>query len=178
MSKRTRVITGVTIARLLAAGYILIAPLPGLLISMVFDFFDGRIFAATGTFTREVYHRWDKVLDMAGYCAEMIVVFRYGVWLPFLLLFVWRAAGYAIFVSDGPSWTFLAFPNIFEAAVLWLFLGLSVGWLWVFIVLKLVQEWALHWFVPHGGNIWWDRIVRRVLPKKSKLLRWSLSLRV
>jgi hypothetical protein len=177
--KRRFIIGLVTLARLLAAFYIFIAPLPGMILTIVFDFFDGRIFAFTGAMDREQYHRWDKVLDMAGYVVELIVVLRYGVWWPFTILFLWRLVGYIAFVIVGKSWVFLLAPNIFEAAVLWVFLfypSQPWNWLWVFIVAKYIQEWSLHWFVPHGGNRWWDGYMRKLLPKKSPLLRWTLSL--
>ncbi len=180
----------VTLARILAAFSMFIAPLPGIVLTMIFDFLDGRVFAATGVFDRLSYHRWDKALDMVGYCVELYIVWRYGVWLAFLPLFLWRAIGYVIYVASGASEIFLLCPNIYEAAVLWLFvfypaptpriqvLPYQALWLGVIIILKIIQEWSLHWFVPHGGNVWWDKLVRSVLPAHFPFLKWTLSLPV
>lgn len=189
MSKQGIIVT-VTAARIAAALLIFFNPVGGILLSILFDFLDGRVFAAYHVMNREEYHKWDKVWDVFGYVVEMIVVLRYGYWWPFALLFVWRIVGYIAFVRTGKSWVFLLCPNIFEVAVLWLFYFYpvptkqftisqsTVWWLVILVTVKILQEWDLHWFVPHGGNVWWDRMMRTVFPSKSRMLKYVLSLPV
>lgn len=146
----------VTIARLLIALYIFINPLWGVIWSMVADWVDSQILIHGIGIRRAEYQLWDKNVDWFAYVVELSVATTYGLYLPFFLLLFWRFLGQFMFLKTHKRWTFILFPNYFEAAFVWL-VTLYPDWTWlvVFLVVKQLHEISLHWLFrrPTTGRI-------------------------
>lgn len=173
---KTAIIIGTVVLRLLAAAAIVISPIIGMIASLFLDWFDSYLLIQKAGITRKQYHVIDKNIDQIW----SLVMLGVGVFSPYktllVRLFVFRLIGHGIYSATHNTRVFLFFPNVFEFVFLW-FVALS-PWLsrfnnryfWpmfgLLCVLKMVQEYALHWF--------WPGYLQRMKKKKvaySPLLR-------
>lgn len=173
------VVWAVTLIRFLAALYILINPLWGLIWSFVFDILDAQVLIHYLGIKRSEYHLWDKNVDWFAYITEFLVAIQYGLYLPFFLLLFWRFAGQFMFMRTEKTIYFILFPNFFEIAFLWLVLFHPAvtpfdftelhpwSWLVALLVGKVIHEVLLHFlwskilihqFAP--AISWWQRFLR------------------
>jgi hypothetical protein len=104
------------------------------------------------------YQRLDKLLDLFTLATFTVVVLRWrgpDRWVALTLL-GWRLVGFVAFELSGERWLLLVFPNVFEV---WFLLVAAlhhrwnpvpwtppslVGALAGLLVVKEIQEWALH----------------------------------
>ena len=177
------VVWAVTGVRFLAALYILINPLWGLIWSVIFDILDAQVLIHFLGITRGEYHVWDKNVDWFAYITEFLLAIQYGLYLPFFLLLFWRFAGQFMFMRTERTIYFALFPNFFEMAFLWLVVFHPIispfdfhvfhpwGWLIVFLIVKEFHEIGLHYIwpkfmLPHVEDFtkpFWDKILGRKL---------------
>jgi len=157
-------------------------PLGGAVAAMVADASDVMIAQRFGygyldMFGANTYHNIDKILDIYYLFFELIVASR---WTNIYarrtatVLFVWRAAGAALFEVTRVRWLFLAAPNIFENFYLawtiilkWFRRFKFTTYKLIIILLlvgipKIVQEYLMHYvYVDQTWNFlrdtlfWW-----------------------
>ena len=146
-----------TIATLLIrvslALYILVHPLWGFLWSMVFDYLDSQILIHVVRMNRMTYQRWDKCVDWCAYATQLVVAARYGFFVPFLFLFLYRFVGFVGFMRTNKRVYFIFFPNLFDMAFLWMLLfSPATPWVWLALLFfaKEVHEFILHYWWPHA----------------------------
>ncbi|MDO8452056.1 MAG: hypothetical protein Q7S76_04280 [bacterium] len=155
----TRVIL-VTLVRFLAAISILVDPLKGLFLTYIFDILDAQVLLHWVKISRKQYHIWDKNIDWLAYIAELWVGAQYGVFLPLFLLLFYRFIGHFMFIHTHRPIVYLAFPNLFEVAYMWLVIFVPQGqaslltqalpWatLWLLFLAKELHEVLLHYVWP------------------------------
>lgn len=168
------------VLRILAALYIFLSPLWGFIWSLILDTIDGPIVIFGAKLKRYEYHVWDKYIDLITYVAELWISTRYGLFLPFFLLFFYRFLGSYMFIRNHEEVMYVLFPNLFEAAFAWLVIFYphpvpvdiyhisSWHWLGAFLILKLMWETSLHYVwpklkLPHIEDqlAWiWDHVER------------------
>lgn len=155
---KTAIIIGTIVLRLLAATAIVISPIIGMIASLFLDWFDSYLLIQRAGITRKQYHTIDKNIDQIW----SLVMLGVGIFSPYktllVRLFVFRLIGHGIYSVTHNTRVFLFFPNVFEFVFLW-FVALS-PWLsrfnnryfWLvfsaLFVLKVAQEYVLHWFWP------------------------------
>jgi len=175
-----------TTLRLGAALLILVRPLGGFILSLLLDFLDGRVFILKLSLERHAYHRWDKIMDTATFISELAVVSRFGLFVPFFLLLLWRLMGTVLYFLKGNEDIFVVTPNLLEAAFLWFLLfypGVGIwsvtqeqanGWMVCLLIGKLVHEYVLHTYWPRSGWRWWNAVVARLFAR-HKMIRTLCS---
>ena len=154
----------VTIARILAALYIFIDPLWGLIASLVFDILDGQILLYRVHISMEEYEAFDKPLDWVTYICELWVGARYGLFLPLFLLLFYRFMGQFMYMKTGKRFFFALFPNFFEFAFLWLIIvipsGTTFDWHaphpWEYLIILLLVKQGQDFFMHY----WWDKSLK------------------
>jgi hypothetical protein len=147
----------VTVVRFLSAVYILYAPYPGLLLSILLDILDAQVLIHIARIKRSQYHVWDKNVDWLCYITELWVASMYGLFLPFFLLLFYRFVGQYMYMKFKNTLFFVLYPNLYEIAFLWLVMthpdigpvtALSYRE-WVLLGLlmasKLIHEFLLHY---------------------------------
>ncbi len=152
----------VAMLRLAAGALIFLAPLPAVLASTFLDLIDAE-FASMSGFTQSEYERADKTLDIYWYTSALAYIYlTLAPFFPvFLLLYIWRVAGYLFYLRSDNRKMLLLFPNFFENVFLLVFFAtaipvlnflLSGPYLYVSlgcaVLLKILQEWYIH-----GANL-------------------------
>jgi len=150
-------VTRATVAlRLTAAVYILWNPLWGMLASFFMDWFDSYLLIQRAGISRKAYHVLDKNIDQFWSAVMLLYGFTTPYWGLLSVLYIFRLAGHAVYIATGNTKVFLLFPNVFEFAFFW-FVALApwstlavdyVSALMLLVLVKLVQEYALHWAWP------------------------------
>jgi hypothetical protein len=156
MTLEVFVIAGVRIAGSLP---VLRWPLAGAILALLVDLSDLLLMDALDLGGVPDYQRLDKILDLVYMIAFLVVALR---WTGLdravaVVLFGWRMIGFVAFELTGERALLLLFPNVFESWFLLVAL-LHLKWdpvpwtparlsaaLGLLLVLKEVQEWALHW---------------------------------
>lgn len=140
----------VIITRTLSALYILVDPFWGFFLTLFFDFVDGYTLKQIVRMSRKEYHQWDKILDWFGYVAMFIVGVQYGIALILAVFLVIRLVGQLMYHKTGNSIYFIFFPNFYEIIFFWLMFmdGWGTTWLVFLLVLRMLEEVWLHYFVP------------------------------
>lgn len=179
----------VVAARLIVPLFIPRYPLPAIVIALLLDAADDSLFAMFGRAAGENYQAYDKALDIYYQTIAYAATIRnWGGGAVFLLgraLFYYRLVGVALFEHTDARWLLLLFPNVFEYYFVFIEyikvarnpftmtvrqLLTSVAFIW--IVIKLPQEWWLHvarmdttdfvkeqiFAVPAGSS--WDEALR------------------
>jgi len=177
----------VTLARLLAACYILVNPFWGTVLSVIFDYLDGRFLLGLLEIKWLKYQLWDKVLDWLTYLAELAVTVRYGVFWPMLLLLAYRTVGQILLFKYQRTIFFVIFGNYFEMAFFWLLLfhpqieliDLRAPQPWnilaLFFLFKLFNELYLHYWWPLYGMKPWRRFMLRVFHRQPAVGKFFSS---
>lgn len=155
--------------RFFAALYILIDPLWGYFLTLVFDYFDSFFLAAKKNFVEmpwKAYLSWDKYLDLAGYVTMLIVGLRMG--FSFLLiLFLYRLIGQILFFITKKEFLFVIFINFFQPFYIWLVVfkifnvSATYNWLIALIGVQIIIEVFNHIYWPRRiekGFPWYMRI--------------------
>lgn len=165
---------GVTLIRFLAAVYILINPLWGLIVSILFDVLDYHVLYRSIHMTNEQYHFWDKNADWLAYATELWVGAQYGAFLPLFLLLFYRFMGQFMFVRHHQRIYFILFPNFYENVFLWVILFHQrfqamawppepLNWLIFLLLLKLGQEVYMHSSLPKISQARWYKRVQKAI---------------
>jgi hypothetical protein len=174
--------TAITLAvRLLVPLVILRRPLLGGVLAIFADLSDIAIFNLWG-WPPWPYHQLDKALDIYYLALEVWVARRWAATerRVAFALFGYRLVGVVLFESLGWRSAMMIFPNVFE----WWFLlvllrdrfrpsytftpARTAGWLFVLLVPKLGQEYALHgarwldqWVLSDVVRAVWGRLTGR-----------------
>ena len=168
-----------SIARTVAALWILVSPVWGLVWSVAFDILDGQVLLRYVHLDKLRYDLWDKVFDSITLFAELAVVLSTP-WAPVMFgLFVYRMVGHVVFWMSQNVRLLIVFPNFFEATFLWLLIPspwyAPIGpfaMLYTLYGAKMVQEAMLHWlwFVYLAQP--WKRGVRGLVRRSPGLVRF------
>jgi hypothetical protein len=155
--------------RFLAALYILINPLWGYVLTLVFDYFDSYFLAAKKNLVEmpwKDYLLWDKYLDLVGYVTMLIVGLRMG--FPVLLiLFLYRLIGQVLFFITQKEYLFVIFINFFQPVYIWLvafkILNITPTYLWLLILtgMQITMEIFNH--------IYWPKRIKKGFPWYFKI---------
>ncbi len=135
------------------------------------DWLDGDIFRrAFSSMRNNTYQIIDKSLDLYGYCFALVFTVGSPIFTIFLLLFLWRLAGYLIFLFKRERKILVFFPNVFELFFLFYILTLAFPSLEVLLegdhllaslllltIVKVVWEYLLH--VTHFFTSIYERFV-------------------
>lgn len=172
---------GIFLLRIVFALSILHWPVFGWIMSAVFDVVDGHIFIYKCKLSPVEYHVWDKLLDITSFFSMLIVAWQLNLFPVFLtILLGYRLIGQIIFWKTLDDKILLFFPNIFET--LWLYaLGrllwfsqasylslVSIVWFIFLMLVKLCQEWGLHYFGKKGLFKWGRDLLRPIMPWLAK----------
>jgi hypothetical protein len=137
---------------------VFIAPLPAILLNLIFDDIDGYFFVQAGI-SEEIYGLIDKSLDWAWYFALMLAVIvneADGIILfTLIVLFIHRSVGEVLFFRSRNRKYLFYFPNFFEIAAwnyfIFDYLGLGIDVQYFLItallclVIKMPQEYILNY---------------------------------
>lgn len=134
--------------------FMLVFPLPGLLLSIFWDIMDTYCFIL-GDFTRKEYHLFDKVMDYIHYLFVLLISYNLGTFNIIFAWFVFRSIGHVIHLFFKNDKIFIIFPNVFEYLVLaeLIFIGLKLPYsiqnVWIvaaIVVIKTLHEIYIHLF--------------------------------
>ncbi len=155
----------VTLVRFVAALWILYEPLPGVIGSICLDGICYIVMKRVGNLTPKQLEFWDKNVDWLSYAAEITVAAQFGLFMPFMVLLFYRFMGHFMFLRLSSSSYYLLFPNLFEAAFVWLVIFFrdpehvnlyanSQTWIWLaaILIMKIFQEYLLHTVWPVYGR--------------------------
>lgn len=101
----------VFVLRILGAISIIINPFWGFWLSLFFDSTDSLGCIAWAKMKRIDYHRVDKVLDIAVSFFMVMVGIKIGLFVPFLILFLFRLTGGLLFEKTRKTIYLILFPN-------------------------------------------------------------------
>lgn len=141
----------VVLLRILAALFILLNPLWGLIISWILDYFDSYVWVQYAKMSWDEYRVFDKRIDLFGYLMMLFVSFAHPAFFMLYMLLIYRFVGYLLFLYTRNKSIFLVFPNLFEVFFIWqiilpAYFGLdlasinAVYFLILLIVAKEIQE--------------------------------------
>ncbi|KKR06099.1 MAG: hypothetical protein UT34_C0001G0139 [candidate division WS6 bacterium GW2011_GWF2_39_15] len=163
----------VIILRLL--GYLVIPfkPLEGILLSMFLDCVDWWILS-WGGIPKRMYHVLDKPLDYIQYLVMLIPLFHTPIFPAYALLLLWRTIGLIIYTKKHSNKIFALFPNVAELLALIYLISekfnlninvLDFKILFLLLVIKVIQEFWLHYF-SRGVTYQWIYNLRKILSQK------------
>lgn len=112
-------VVAVTALRVVAALSLFYSPLWGFVVVILFDILDAYVLIHRVGFTRNEYHRWDKIVDWASQIVMVIIGSLRGYAAVMFLLALFRLLGNFSFAKTGSTKYFILFPNFIEVAFLW-----------------------------------------------------------
>lgn len=149
---RNPLVVIVIILRLLSSVLIIINPLWGFFIYLLFDYIDAHILINIVKMRWVDYQDLDKKIDLLGYLAMLYQVGKYTSVYSLLFLFTFRFIGQLAFSFARKQWLLVLFPNLVEVYFIWnLFirqLGFGITFLYLLILVKMFQEYFLHVYWP------------------------------
>ncbi len=126
----------VVMLRLGAAFYLLINPLWGFILGLVFDYFDHYVWVYLLKMTQNHYHYIDKILDTTGYFCISIIGTLKGYMFVFELALIFRLIGNFFWLKTGNKKFLIFFPNLLEVAFVWFVLLNMLG-----LTYKSIANW-------------------------------------
>lgn len=145
------IIFTIVVLRILAAFYILINPIGGFILYMIFDFFDSYFLQHFAGMGWNSYQQLDKKLDIFG----LLIMVYLGLMIgetAFLGFLFYRLVGQLLFFLAKKQAILLFFPNFVEPFFVWSVVlrnfnpGFSL--LVAFFIFQIGLEYFLHIFWP------------------------------
>jgi hypothetical protein len=153
MFKNKLIILAVIFLRILSAVFIVINPLWGFILFIIFDYLDAYFLEHIAGMGWNTYQQLDKKIDIIGLLAMVYWGYLSGAFLPFFGFLIYRLIGEVVFFYTKKQSTLLFFPNFIEPFFLWRILitgaGRSLTLLIILLILQVLIEYYLHIFWPN-----------------------------
>lgn len=171
--ENTSIVTIVVTLRIFSAVLIVINPLWGLVIYLIFDYFDAYFLEHKAGLSWNEYQQFDKKLDLFGMGAMFMVLRNYyPTWL-LLTPIVYRLIGQILFMMNKKQSTLIYFPNFFEAFFVWFvfFRSFDANYFWLSLafLLQIPIEIFLHRIWPNYLRRYGQPRIFRIFGVKKKV---------
>lgn len=153
MSRNKLIVFIVIFLRILTAIFILINPLWGFVMYVIFDYLDAYFLKHFAGMGWNSYQQLDKKIDIIGLLAMVYWGYLVGDFAPFFGFLVYRLVGEIVFFYSKKQSILLFFPNFIEPYFVWRILipnsSRSFVLLVILFMFQILREYVLHVFWPN-----------------------------